>query len=86
VANHKSAKKRIRQTVTRRANNKRKVSAVRTAVKKLRAAIASSNKDEAAKLLPAVQSMYGKLSKTSAMKRATAARRISRLANQVGKL
>jgi small subunit ribosomal protein S20 len=86
VANHKSAKKRIRQTAKRRENNKWKNSRVRTVVKSLRAAIMNGDKTEAQKLLPQVQALYGKLSKTPAMKRATAARKTSRLAKQVGKL
>lgn len=86
MANHKSAKKRIRQTETRRINNKWKTSRLRTEIKKLRAFLTEGNKEEALKQLPYVQSLLGKLAKTSALKRATAARKTSRLANQVAKL
>ena len=86
MANHKSAKKRIKQNIVKKNNNKWKLSRVRTAVKKFKAAITEANKDEALKLLPQVQALYGKLSKTSAMKRATAARKTSRLAKQIAKL
>lgn len=86
MANHKSAKKRIRQTETRRINNKWKTSRLRTEIKKLRAFLTEGNKEEALKQLPYVQSLLAKLSKTSALKRATAARKTSRLANQVAKL
>lgn len=86
MANHKSAKKRIRQTETRRTNNKWKTSRVRTQVKKIRGLIAEGNKEEAAKMLPVVQALFDKLAKSSALKKATAGRRISRLAGQISKL
>ena len=86
MANHKSAKKRIRQTETRRQSNKWKTSRVRTEVKKLRTFIAEANKEEAAKQFPVVQALLAKLAKTSAIKKATAGRKIGRLASQVSKL
>lgn len=86
VANHKSAKKRIRQTETRRQNNKWKMSRVRTEIKKLRTFISEANKEAATKQLPVVQALLAKLAKTSALKKATAGRKIGRLASQVSKL
>ena len=86
MANHKSAKKRIRQSETRRQNNKWKTSRVRTEVKKLRTAIEAGDKSAAEGLLPSVQKLFAKLAKSPAMKKATAARRTSRLAAQVSKL
>lgn len=86
MANHKSAKKRIRQTETRRQNNKWKTSRVRTEIKKLRTLISEKKKDEALKLYPAVQSLINKLAKSSALNKATAARKTSRLASQISKL
>ncbi len=86
MANHKSAKKRIRQTETRRVSNRWKSSRVRTEIKKLRTLIAEANKDEAAKQLPVVQALLSKLAKTSAMRKDTAARKTSRLASQIAKL
>lgn len=86
MANHKSAKKRIRQTETRRQNNKWKTSRLRTEMKKLRTLISDKNKDEALKLYPSVQSLINKLAKTPALKKATAARKTSRLASQISKL
>jgi small subunit ribosomal protein S20 len=86
VANHKSAKKRIRQTETRRVNNKWKTSRMRTEMKKLRTLISENKKDEALKLYPTVQSLINKLAKSSVLKRATAARKTSRLASQISKL
>ena len=86
MANHKSAKKRIRQTETRRQNNKWKTTRVRSSVKKIRALISEGNKEEASKLLPAVQALFDKLAKSSAMKKTTAGRKISRLSSQIPKL
>jgi len=86
VAHHKSAKKRIRQTETRRQSNKWKTSRVRTEIKKLRTLISDNNKDEALKLFPKVQSLLNKLAKSSVLKKATAARKTSRLASQISKL
>ena len=86
MANHKSAKKRIRQTETRRVNNKWKTSRMRTEMKKLRTLISENKKDEALKLYPSVQSLINKLAKSSVLKRATAARKTSRLASQISKL
>lgn len=86
MANHKSAKKRIRQTETKRVNNKWKVSRLRTEIKKLRGFITEANKEEALKQFPVVQALFMKLAKTSAIKKATAGRKTSRLASQVAKL
>ena len=86
MANHKSAKKRIKQNETRRISNRWKTSRLRTEIKKLHAMITENNKEGALKQLPYVQSLLAKLAKTSALKKATAARKTSRLANQVAKL
>ncbi len=86
MANHKSAEKRAKQNKVIRNTNRSKKSKSRTFIKRLRSAIEQSNKDEAQKLLPIVQKLLGKLSKTSAMKKQTAARKTSRLAKQVNAL
>lgn len=86
MANHKSAKKRIRQNETRRTKNKWKTSRVRTEIKKLRTLISENKKDEALAAFPKVQSLMSKLAKTPAIKKATAARKTSRLAAQISKL
>lgn len=86
MANHKSAKKRIRQNEKRRINNKWKTSRVRTEIKKLRTFIEESNKESALKQFPVVQALLAKLAKSSAMRKDTAGRKISRLASQVSKL
>lgn len=86
MANHKSAEKRNRQTIEKRARNRAAKTRMRTAVKKLRTAIEEKDKKTATELLPTVQSLLGKLSKSSAMKSKTSSRRTSRLASQVASL
>jgi len=60
MANHKSAKKRIRQDAKKRLHNRYYKKSTRTAVKKLRD---MTDKEEAEKLLPKVISMVDKLAK-----------------------
>ena len=86
MANHKSAKKRIRQNDKRRINNKWKTSRLRTEIKKLRTFIEESNKEEALKQYPIVQALMAKLAKSPAIRKDTAGRRTGRLATQVAKL
>ena len=62
MANHKSCLKRLRQTKTRTEHNRYYAKTMRNAVRKLRS---TTDKDEAAKLLPAVQKMLDKLAKTN---------------------
>jgi len=52
MATHKSAIKRWRQSLRRRADNRRNKSILKSQIKKLRIAIAEKNKDEAQQLLP----------------------------------
>ena len=86
MANHKSAKKRIRQSEKRRVSNKWQTSRTRSEVKKLRTAIETGDKETATTLFPRVQALFAKLSKGSNMKKSTAGRRTGRLAAQVAKL
>ena len=60
MANHKSSKKRIRQTVAKRAHNRLYHKTARNAVKALRN---TTEKSAAEALLPKVSSMLDKLSK-----------------------
>ncbi|MBT4793404.1 MAG: 30S ribosomal protein S20 [Halobacteriovoraceae bacterium] len=86
MANHKSAKKRIKQNEKKRQTTKWKTSRLRTEIKKLKVLITAGSKDEALKQYPYVQALFAKLGKSSGMNKATAARRTSRLAAQVSKL
>ena len=62
MANHKSCLKRLRQTKTRTEHNRYYAKTLRNAVRKLRA---TTDKDEAQKMLPIVQKMLDKLAKTN---------------------
>ena len=62
MANHKSSKKRIRQTETRKLQNKYYHKTARNAVKALRN---TSEKDAAVALLPKVTAMLDKLAKNN---------------------
>ncbi len=55
MANLKSVRKRARQAVVRRGNNLGMRTAVRTAIKNVKKAVAAGNKDAAAKALLASQ-------------------------------
>lgn len=62
MANHKSAKKRIRSNDVKRLRNKYQHKTTRNAVRKLRA---SESKSDAEKLFPVVATMIDKLAKTN---------------------
>ena len=83
MANHKSAKKRIRQTAKRNASNSYYHKTARNAVRKLRA---MSDKKEAAKFLPDVESMLDKLTKRNIIHSNKAANLKSKLAKHVNSL
>ena len=86
MANHKSAKKRARQTLKITARNKALTSQMRNAVKKVRQTIEKGDKDNAAPQLKMAQAKLAKLAQTGVIKMNTAARMTSRLASQVSKL
>ena len=69
MANHKSSKKRIRQTVTKRAHNRLYHKTARNAVKALRN---TSEKSAAEALLPKVTSMLDKWAKHNIIHKHTA--------------
>jgi small subunit ribosomal protein S20 len=60
MANHKSSEKRIRQTETRRTDNRYSAKTTRNAIKALRS---STDKKEAVEKLPILKSMLDKLAK-----------------------
>lgn len=86
MANHKSAKKRAKQTIVKTARNKAQTSEVRSAVKKIRAAILANDKEAATKLLPETQGLLRKLAKKGIIKKNTAARRTGRISRQIARL
>src|SRR5690242_11523832 len=83
MAHHKSAEKRLRQTVKRTAINRARDSRVKTAVKSVEAAIASGNKDTAAAALKAAQPILQSGVGKGVLHKNTAARKISRLSKRV---
>lgn len=89
MANHKSAKKRIRQNEKRREINRRNRGRLRTSLKKLRAVltnptVAGENKLET--LLPATISVIDKAVQKGTLHRNAAARYKSKLTLRANKL
>ncbi|MEM7021300.1 MAG: 30S ribosomal protein S20 [Pseudomonadota bacterium] len=86
MAHHRSAKKRIRQTIKRTAINRARTSRIRTYIKKVEQAVASGDHEAAANALklaePEIRRGVGK----GVLKLNTASRRISRLARKVNHL
>jgi small subunit ribosomal protein S20 len=86
VANHKSAKKRTRQTIVKNARNTVKRTLAKNAIKKVRTAIEEGNKENASALLVSAQKVLSRLAKHGIIKNNTAARKTSRLANQINNI
>ena len=86
MANHKSAKKRIRQNVKRRLINRSNRSALRTQVKKLRSAIAEGDKAASQEQLQPTISIIDKMVNKNVLHKNTAARYKSRLTRHVNEL
>lgn len=86
MANIKSAEKKNRQRIRQEARNRSQKSAMRTAVKRLRAAIATKNATEAKALLnPAVQ-LVARAGRKGVIKPRSASRTVSRLTVAVNAL
>lgn len=83
MANHQSAKKRIRQSEKRRLHNRYYAKTARNAVRKLRE---MKEKEAALELLPKVESMLAKLAKRNIIHKNKAANLTSKLALHVNKL
>lgn len=83
MANHKSAIKRHRQSLTRRTQNRSRKGEVRTALKSAVAACAAGNKTEAATLARQAESLMAKATKKGLFHKKTLARKISRLQKAV---
>jgi small subunit ribosomal protein S20 len=86
MANHKSSEKRVRQTAKRNENNRSNRSKLRTQVKKLRAAVAASDKAQSGELLNPTVSLIDKAVNKGLIHKNTAARYKSRLTKHVSKL
>ena len=86
MANIKSAKKRILVNRTKAARNKAVKSSVKTAIKKVTAAIEAKDKDAAAKALVAATSTIDKAAQKGVYHKNTASRKVARLAQAVNKM
>jgi small subunit ribosomal protein S20 len=83
VANHKSAEKRNRQNKIRNARNTHIRSTMRTYVKKVRVAVAEGDLENARGLLEKAVPCIDKAAAKGVIHKATASRKISRLAKLV---
>ena len=83
MANIKSAKKRILVTETRAARNKSIRSEVKTAIKKVEAAVAANDKDAAKAALTVAISTIESASSKGVYHKNTASRKVSRLSKAV---
>lgn len=86
MANHKSSEKRAKQDIKKNLVNKMNESKSKSAVKKVRDAIAAGDKKGATTLLKTAQAELRKLAKTGVIKLNTSARKTSRLASQINSL
>mgnify|MGYP006289280367 CR=1 FL=1 len=83
MAHHQSAKKRIRQSASRKVHNKYYAKTTRNAVKKL---YHTNDKSEAEQLLPQVSSMLDKLAKKNQIHKNKAGNLKSKLTKHVNAL
>ncbi|MCR5594299.1 MAG: 30S ribosomal protein S20 [Lachnospiraceae bacterium] len=86
MANIKSAKKRILVTQTKSERNKAIKSGVKTAVKKVNAAIESGDKAAATEALTAATSVIDKACTKGVYHKNNASRKVSRLASAVSQM
>jgi small subunit ribosomal protein S20 len=86
MPNHKSAEKRVRQDIKRNAVNRSNQSRLRTQIKKLRAALASGDKQQSTELLNPTISTIDKAVNKGILHKNTAARYKSRLTMHVNNL
>ena len=83
MANHKSAIKRIRQTESRRLENRYYARTTRNAVKKLRT---TTDKETAAGMYPKVSSLLDKLAKKNVIHKNKASNLKAKLSNYINTL
>ena len=85
MANHKSALKRNRQSLTRRDRNRANRTKVKTAVKKIDAAIEVESVEQAREALVAAVPIIERAAVKGAFHKKTASRKVSRLTQRVNK-
>lgn len=83
MANIKSAKKRVLTSKVRQERNKAVKSSVKTAIKKVEAAVREADKDAAAKELLNATSIIDKAAKKGVLHKNNASRKVARLAKLV---
>ena len=83
MANHKSAKKRIRSNANRAKTNQSRISRIRTFIKKVEVAIVNGNKDDAITAFKKAEPQIQKGVSKGVMHKNTAARKISRIAKSI---
>jgi len=86
MANIKSAKKRILTSQKKAAANKSVKSSVKTAVKKVLAAVDNGDKTAAAEALKAAESTIDKAASKGVLHKNTASRKVARLSARIDKL
>jgi len=86
MANHKSAKKRIRQTVKRTERNRFYRTRVKNLTKALRTAVENGDKETAVEKLKVINKTFHSYVSKGFFKKGTASRRVSRLAKLVNTL
>jgi small subunit ribosomal protein S20 len=86
MAHHRSAQKRLRQTVKRTAINRSRRSRIRTYLKKVEQAVASGDPDAARSALRAAEPEIRRGVNKGVLKLNTASRRISRLTRKVNEV
>ena len=86
MANIKSAKKKNRQRIRRQARNSAQKAAMRTTVKRLRAAVAAKDAQQAGALLKSATSLISRLGGRGVIKKRTSSRSVSRLTVAVNAL
>jgi small subunit ribosomal protein S20 len=86
MPNHKSAEKRDRQNIKRRAINRNNRSKLRTQIKKLRTALAGADQQQSQELLNPTVSIIDKAVNKGIIHKNTAARYKSRLTGHVSEL
>lgn len=83
MANHASAKKRIRQTARRTQVNRMRVSAVRTFIRKVEEAIEGGDKKAATEAFQKAQPLVMRGAQKGVLHASTASRKLSRLAQRI---
>jgi small subunit ribosomal protein S20 len=86
MPHHKSAEKRLRQTVKRTEINRSRLSRVRTFVKNVESALATGDKNAAQSAFNLAQPELHRATTKGVMHRNTVARKLSRLAARINAL